>query len=53
MDEIIDETEKCYLEFVEGYLTCTYNHTAGAICLGCKCEYCNKLECECYDDKEQ
>ncbi len=28
-----DETEKCYLEYVEGYLTCTYNHEIAAVCL--------------------
>ena len=26
-------TDKCYLEYVEGYLTCTYNHKAGEECL--------------------
>ena len=26
-------TEKCYLEYVEGHLTCTYNHTIGDECL--------------------
>jgi len=26
-------TEKCYLEYVEGYLTCTHNHEAGEECL--------------------
>lgn len=30
----IDETEKCWLDYDEdGYLTCTYNHKAGAECL--------------------
>ena len=28
-----DETDNCYLEFVDGYLTCTYNHKLGAKCL--------------------
>lgn len=28
-----DETDKCYLEYVEGYLSCTYNHEIGARCL--------------------
>lgn len=45
-----DETEKCWLEFVEGYLTCTFNHTAGALCLGNKCPYCHELECHCYEE---
>lgn len=27
------ETENCYLEYVEGYLVCTYNHKAGEKCL--------------------
>jgi len=44
----VDETNKCYLEFVEGYLTCTFNHTIGALCLGKKCQYCDKFECSCY-----
>jgi len=26
-------TDKCYLEYVEGYLECTYNHKAGEECL--------------------
>ena len=25
--------EKCYLEYVDGYLTCTYNHKIGEDCL--------------------
>lgn len=30
----LDETDKCYLEYGEdGYLTCSFNHTAGAVCL--------------------
>ena len=45
-----DETEKCWLEYVEGYLTCTYNHTAGALCLVNKCPYCHNLECICYQE---
>lgn len=43
-----DETEKCHLEYIDGYLTCTFHHTLGALCLGNKCEYCRKVECECY-----
>jgi hypothetical protein len=49
----LDETEKCYLEYVEGYLTCTFNHTSGALCLGRTCQYCNELECVCYSDVER
>lgn len=26
-------TENCYLEFVEGYLACSYNHKIGEECL--------------------
>lgn len=26
-------TDKCYLEYVEGYLTCTFNHKIGEECL--------------------
>jgi hypothetical protein len=47
--EQLDETEKCWLEFVEGYLTCTHNHTLGALCLGLKCPYCHELKCKCYE----
>jgi hypothetical protein len=28
-----DPTENCYLEYVDGYLTCTFNHKAGDECL--------------------
>ncbi len=28
-----ESEEKCYLEYVEGYLTCTYNHKIGEECL--------------------
>jgi len=47
----IEETEKCYLEFEDGHLTCTHNHTLGALCLANKCPYCHELECKCYEDK--
>lgn len=47
--EPLDETEKCWLEFVEGHLECTFNHTLGALCLGCKCPYCHELKCKCYE----
>ena len=34
LNKIIDETDKCYLEYDEdGYLTCSYCHKAGAKCL--------------------
>ncbi len=49
--EEIDETEKCYLEYVEGYLRCTYNHNSGALCLGNKCEYCQGVKCICYQEE--
>ena len=48
-----NETEKCYLEHVDGYLTCTYNHTIGALCLGNMCKYCGELECKCYDSPKE
>lgn len=44
-EEKIDETEKCYLEYDEdGYLTCSYCHKAGAICLMNKEEIIISLE---------
>lgn len=46
--EPIDETGKCFLTFNEGYMTCNYNHTVGADCLGSMCEYCKKIRCKCY-----
>lgn len=47
--KIKDETEKCYLEWgKDGHLTCSHNHTIGALCLANKCDYCNELECVCY-----
>jgi hypothetical protein len=33
LNGVLDETDKCYLDYVEGYLSCTFNHTAGAVCL--------------------
>jgi len=45
-----DETELCHLCYPDPpcSLTCIYNHTAGALCLANKCEYCNELLCTCY-----
>lgn len=37
-------TDNCYLEYVEGYLACTYNHKIGEECLMNreeKCELCD------------
>lgn len=49
--EKLDETEKCYLEYDDdGYLTCTYDHTAGADCLMNRCQYCKKFDCSCYNE---
>lgn len=28
-----EELDKCYLEYVDGYLTCTHNHKIDAPCL--------------------
>lgn len=31
--ELKKNIDNCYLAYVEGYLTCTYNHKAGEECL--------------------
>jgi hypothetical protein len=31
--EVVEATDKCYLEYVDGYLTCTYKHKPGDKCL--------------------
>lgn len=28
-----DSTDNCYLDYVDGYLTCTFNHKSGEECL--------------------
>ena len=35
--------DKCNLEYVDGYLRCTYNHKVGDPCLMHKCYYCDAV----------
>lgn len=46
----IDPTDNCYLDWnEEGELVCLYNHKAGEDCLACRCQYCNEMNCICYN----
>lgn len=50
---IMNDTDKCRLEFYEWYLTCMYNHKIWEDCLMKYCNFCDKNPCICYDDLEK
>lgn len=48
--EDFESLNNCYLQFIDWYLTCTYNHNEWDYCLMDRCDYCSNFDCKCYDE---